>query len=208
VVRLKRPEQSARNRERVLQSAFELFRERGFHGATLEAIADAAGFSKGVIYSQFGSKDDLFLALSESRGVRRLERLRKVVREAAPENALDAVWQASRAARRADVRWSLVVLEFRAHAARSPKLNRSYAAIRMRVVEVLAEVLEALAERSGEGSRHAPRDLARLMLVLDSGAVLENLVSAPGATFDLSRRAFQLLLKDATPRDGEAEAVS
>jgi hypothetical protein len=46
------------------------------------------------------------------------------------------------------------------------------------------------------------------MLVLDSGAVLENLLSAPGATFELSRRTFQLLLKDATPRDGEAEEVS
>src|SRR4029453_9293909 len=40
---------------------------RGYAGATLDAIGEEAGFSKGVIYSQFGSKADLFLALLERR---------------------------------------------------------------------------------------------------------------------------------------------
>lgn len=40
---------------------------RGYHGATLEQIADEAGFSKGVVYSQFDSKADLFLTLLRAR---------------------------------------------------------------------------------------------------------------------------------------------
>jgi AcrR family transcriptional regulator len=204
VVRLRRPEQSALNRERVLESAFGLFRGRGFHGATLEAIADAAGFSKGVIYSQFGSKDDLFLALTERRVAKRLESLRKAAHGTDAEAAMRQVWAVVRAARHADVRWSLVVIEFRAHAARHPKLNRRYAAMRARQFDVVVQVFEALRERSGGVSRHAPRDLARLAVVIDSGAALENLVSPPGATFELSRRAFQLLLGDpAGPSDQE-----
>ena len=40
---------------------------RGYAGATLEAIADDAGFSKGVVYAQFAGKPDLLLALLEAR---------------------------------------------------------------------------------------------------------------------------------------------
>src|SRR5215472_3667702 len=65
--RLTRVEQSARNRSLVLAAARRMFLERGYHGASLEQIADEAGFSKGVVYSQFESKADLFLGLMEQR---------------------------------------------------------------------------------------------------------------------------------------------
>ena len=58
-------EQGERNRALVLAAARRVFLERGYAGATLEAIADEAGFSKGVVYSQFAGKPDLFLALLE-----------------------------------------------------------------------------------------------------------------------------------------------
>ncbi len=51
--RLSRPEQTQRNRSLVLKAARQVFLARGYHGATLERIADEAGFSKGVVYSQF-----------------------------------------------------------------------------------------------------------------------------------------------------------
>ena len=65
--RLTRAEQSERNRGLVLAAARRVFLARGYHGATLEQIADEAGFSKGVVYSQFESKADLFLGLLEAR---------------------------------------------------------------------------------------------------------------------------------------------
>ena len=65
--RLTRTERSGRNRARVLEAARRVFLERGYHGATLEQIAAEAGFTKGVVYSQFDSKADLFLALLELR---------------------------------------------------------------------------------------------------------------------------------------------
>ena len=65
--RLTRVEQSERNRGLVLVAARRVFLARGYHRATLEQIADEAGFSKGVVYSQFESKADLFLALLEAR---------------------------------------------------------------------------------------------------------------------------------------------
>ena len=64
-VRLRRAEQVERNRGAVLEAARQVFIERGYAGASLEAIAEEAGFSKGVGYSQFGSKPELFFALLE-----------------------------------------------------------------------------------------------------------------------------------------------
>ena len=40
---------------------------RGFHGASVEEVADVAGYTKGAVYSNFAGKDDLFLAVLESR---------------------------------------------------------------------------------------------------------------------------------------------
>ena len=39
------------------------FSRDGYHGASLEEIADTAGFSKGAVYSNFGGKAELFLAV-------------------------------------------------------------------------------------------------------------------------------------------------
>ena len=55
-------------RAHLLAAAAEVFAERGFQRATLDQIADAAGFSKGAVYSNFASKDELFLALNQRQG--------------------------------------------------------------------------------------------------------------------------------------------
>ena len=86
--RLRRAEQVERNREEVLAGARRVFLARGYGKATVEAIAEDAGFSTGVVYSQFGSKADLFLALLERRIDERAERNDEVT---APLAGLDGV---------------------------------------------------------------------------------------------------------------------
>jgi AcrR family transcriptional regulator len=63
--RLTREESKAATRERLLDAARTLFAASGFHGASVEEIAAAAGFSTGALYSNFEGKEDLFLALME-----------------------------------------------------------------------------------------------------------------------------------------------
>ena len=48
--RLRRAEQVERNREMVLEAARRVFIDRGYAGASLEAIAEEAGFSRGVVF--------------------------------------------------------------------------------------------------------------------------------------------------------------
>jgi AcrR family transcriptional regulator len=52
-----------RRRPQLLDAALELFLERGYEGTSMEAIAEAAGVSKPVVYSAFEGKEQLFRAL-------------------------------------------------------------------------------------------------------------------------------------------------
>ena len=126
--RLSRPEQVQRNRGLVLDAARRVFLERGYAGATLEAIADEAGFSKGVVYSQFAGKADLFLALLEARIDERAEQNE---RPSGPRGSGRPARAAAAPTRRqpGDAGWSRLLIEFRVVAAREPGLNARYAAV-------------------------------------------------------------------------------
>src|SRR5579871_1809151 len=52
-------EQAAKNRERILEVASRLMRERGISGVGVDALTEAAGMTHGSLYSQFGSKERL-----------------------------------------------------------------------------------------------------------------------------------------------------
>src|SRR4249920_3279690 len=116
-VRLSRPEQTERNRALLLAAARRVFLARGYHGATLDQIADDAGFSKGVVYSQFRSKADLFLALLEDRIRERAQENIDLVVDLAGERGLAALIDHASQVARAEPEWGLLVIEFRVHAA-------------------------------------------------------------------------------------------
>jgi AcrR family transcriptional regulator len=56
-----------RTRERLLQTAVEVIREKGFYKTTLEEVARRAGMTRGAIYGNFKNKDELFLAVVDTR---------------------------------------------------------------------------------------------------------------------------------------------
>jgi len=60
---LTRAEKQARTRAALLDAAARVFVERGFQRASVELIAAEAGFTRGAFYSNFASKEELFLAL-------------------------------------------------------------------------------------------------------------------------------------------------
>src|SRR5207244_3005141 len=56
-----------RTRARLLDAAVEVIREKGFYRTTLEDVAGRAGMTRGAIYGNFKDKDELFLAVVETR---------------------------------------------------------------------------------------------------------------------------------------------
>ena len=81
VARLARPERKAKTREDILAAARRVFFGSGFHGTTLDEIAEEAGYTKGAVYSNFASKDDLFLAVFEDRYSREQDEMQRVLTE-------------------------------------------------------------------------------------------------------------------------------
>jgi len=171
--RLSRAEQNDRNRALLLAAARRVFLARGYYAATLEQIADEAGFSKGVVYSRFASKADMFLALLEDRIEERAAQNARAATELAGSGDFDALLDLAQQAERAAPGWRLLVTEFRIHAARDPELNRRYAALHARAVEGIARALVSISERAGETLPSPPRQLAELVLAIEAGLALE-----------------------------------
>ncbi|MPY94096.1 MAG: TetR family transcriptional regulator [Acidimicrobiia bacterium] len=173
MTRLRRSEQVERNRELVLAGARRVFLDKGYAGASLEAIAEEAGFSKGVVYSQFTSKADLFLVLLERRIAERAEENERVAAELAGIDEVTMLVGTATAAVAAEPEWSLLVVEFRAHAARDPELNARYAAVHARAVDGVAATLGRLHRASGLEPAFPLRTMAELVMAFGAGIVLE-----------------------------------
>jgi AcrR family transcriptional regulator len=204
--RLSRTERAEQTRAQVLGAAARLFRKQGFHRATVEQIADAAGFSTGVIYSQFGGKDGLFLALIEQHAEAFATRLREGIGGTTGPDALNTLWSLARSTRDADVPWGLAVIEFRIHAARNRALNRRYAALHEKTLGLAADVVATLARQAGLALDFAAEDFARFVAVLDTGGLLERQAEGPGSAFELSRRAAWLLLTESASAETQERA--
>lgn len=182
-IRLRRAEQTAETRRRLLEAAQRVFVARGFFDASLDQVAEEAGLTKGAVYSRFESKGDLFLALYEERVAARFEELQLVPdRAATPEAAAAMQMRRWLELMRADPAWALLVTEFRVYAARRPELNARYAALHGRLRDAVAA---ALAERFAEAGLESPiplADVARVALAVGAGATLAR--CAEGAAFD------------------------
>jgi AcrR family transcriptional regulator len=69
-------------REQLVQTALGVFADKGFHAASMNDIAEAAGVTKPVLYQHFVSKRELYLALLEESGNRLVSALHKATSEA------------------------------------------------------------------------------------------------------------------------------
>jgi AcrR family transcriptional regulator len=192
--RLSRAEQTERNRAALLASARRVFLERGYHGASVDQIADAAGFSTGVVYSQFGGKADLFLALLEARIAERAAGNARAVEGLAGDAGLSELLAHAASVDRAEPEWGLLVIEFRVHAARDPELGRRYAAVHQGTLAGMERAVTGLYQRAGQAPPLPPADLARLLVAVGAGARLEQAAepgSSPAAL--LARQLGQLI---------------
>jgi len=171
--RLGRAQMVERNREAVLSVARRVFIDEGYAGATLEAIAEEAGFSKGVMYSQFESKADLFLTLLARRIEERAAQNERIVAEYAGIDGFRKLLETGGEDARAEAGWARVLVEFRALAFRDPSLSARFAAADARTVDNLASQLERLCIKAEIQPRFPPRAMAQFILALASGFILE-----------------------------------
>ncbi len=175
--RLTRGEQRSRTRSRLIGAAARVFARRGFEGASLSEIADEAGFTKGAVYSNFASKEDLLLTVLEEHLVHRLDDVRSAFAET---GSLDDVRAGGTTlARIADVDADLWVLfvEFWTRASRDPRVRQRLAANYERWREAVGALVAARFERLGVPLPAPAEDVAAAAIALAEGRMLQHLVS-------------------------------
>jgi AcrR family transcriptional regulator len=162
-----------RTRERLFEAASEVFTRDGFQGASIEAICEAAGFTRGAFYSNFASKEELFLALTERQARQDVAAIEATVAgldagvvssEGVDRDAVRRVLTAVTCTQGTERSWFAINAEFELLAMRDPEVGARWTqqqqALRGELAAALSRVL------AGIGARFAvePRVAVDLLL--------------------------------------------
>ncbi|TXD00137.1 TetR/AcrR family transcriptional regulator [Streptomyces sp. ISID311] len=123
-----RAETKARTRRLLLDAAARTYARKGFAGASVEEIAEAAGFSIGAVYSNFGSKERLFVELLRERASEQVSRATRIVADAqAGDDPVPALGRLLANAADKDPDFAPLQAEFWLYAVRNPPLMETLA---------------------------------------------------------------------------------
>jgi len=197
--RLTREQSKANTRERLLDAARSVFAGAGFHGASVEEVAAAAGFSTGALYSNFDGKEDLFLALMEREIDEHAREISNAVAER-PSVAERATGGARRWMTIIEREPELVLLftEFWAYGVRDAEMRPKVAA-RFAHVRALLTKLIADGAREFELKLELPAEhLAVAIDALADGIARQKLADPRAVPDDLLGRVLAMLFAAAT----------
>ncbi len=197
--RLTREQSKAHTRERLLAAARRVFARNGYHGASVEQVASEAGFSTGALYSNFGGKEDLFLALMEreieahAREISTAVQARHSVAERATGGARQWMTMIER-----EPELLLLFMEFWAYGVRDPEM-------RPRVAEQFGRMRQLLTRLIADGMRDFELELElpaeQLAVTIDAladGIARQKLTDPDAVPDDLMGRILSLLFAAVT----------
>lgn len=175
--RLTRAERREHTRACLMDAAARVFSRRGLQQASIDELAEEAGYTKGAFYANFKSKEELFLAMLDERFATRLEEIERVIDSDAD---LESVTRRSGAdftsGLRADPEWERLFFEFSAYAARNAdfrdELVTRYRALRT----AIADQLRRYGERHGLQTPAPYEDVSLMTFALANGFALEKLL--------------------------------
>jgi AcrR family transcriptional regulator len=179
--RLTRPERKERTRTDLVAAARRVFERHGFHRASLEQIAEEAGYTKGAVYSNFAGKDELFLAVLDEHIAERVPVYSEIIRgQRTFEGALRSIARHLVALGEEDPAWTPLLVEFWTHASGREPLRRAVRERHDRQMQAVGAALDDLAARHGMAYRLPTPEFVRGSAALARGMGLERLVD-PGA---------------------------
>lgn len=162
-------------RSLLLDAAEEVFAEKGFTTATLDDIAQAAGYTKGAIYKHFSAKEELFLAVSDRYWRRYFDNFAEVMSNASrvgPQELDEIAERWAQLSRDRGAEHAALGHEFTLYLLRNPDARERVAAKRAEVVAALAEFIVAGIERLGATLLIPPLTLAQALVATSDSVVL------------------------------------
>ncbi|MBN8205272.1 TetR/AcrR family transcriptional regulator [Microbacterium esteraromaticum] len=182
------PTRSRENtRARLFEAAGQVFAEVGLEGATVEAVCERAGFTRGAFYSNFESKDELFLMLAGTVAAGRLTAVREQVTAMAADGALEDCTAAGLVQRVMDAggddRLSIMLMsEIRIRAMRDPAFGAAYLAQEHEVETSIADIIREIVDAGTIALRLDPLLAARVLMIVWEGMAVRGAMSGADDT--------------------------
>lgn len=184
-------------RRRLLDAALQVFAERGYDAASVEEVAAAAGFTKAAVYSNFGGKDDLFLALMDAQITSRVEAARRAVAEMPVEprsaDALARVGQVLTEALTREREWQLLFLDYWRRAVRDESVRRRFRQHRRALRASIAAAIGPAVPEAPGGAGLGRHDVVTVVLAVSNGLAIERLTGPATVPDDLFGRILTAL---------------
>jgi AcrR family transcriptional regulator len=185
--RLTRKEKQAHTRSCLMQSAAKVFTRRGLQQASIDEVAEDAGFTKGAFYANFKNKEELFLAMLDERFTERIEDIERVIAgegttaEKARRAGDDLTSMIS-----ADPEWERLFFEFSAYAARNEEFRQELVTRYLSMRDRIAAALRARHEEFGIESPPLPfEEVALMACAMGNGFALEKLLGGDAVPNEL-----------------------
>lgn len=174
--RLTRVEQQVRTRAALLEAGGRVFVARGFAGASVEAIAAEAGFTRGAFYANFGSKEALFAALLQERVYAVYSRMAEGFLAGTDRSSPRQIGERLATVQAdPDGKWMFRLwLELLAHADRDPALGELAKGFWAGNRALLTEILQRESTARGIELPASARDLATAQIAMDIGLALQH----------------------------------
>ena len=130
-----------RTRANLLDAAFAVFAAKGFGRVSIEEVCEAAGYSRGAFYSNFGTLDELFFALYQERADLIAEQVAGALALDGPDLDVPAAVDRVTDVLLLDLDWLLVKTDFLVHAARDAEVAQTLLDHRARLRGAIAQRL-------------------------------------------------------------------
>ncbi|WP_395310962.1 TetR/AcrR family transcriptional regulator [Mycobacterium sp. AMU20-3851] len=192
--RLTRAESKELTRRRLLDAAAGMFARRGYSAATVDEIAESAGFSVGAVYSNFANKDEMFAALMTDRAVDRMDAVGDIIRSAQAESAdpLHALGRMLIEMADKEIDAAVLRTEFWLHAVRNPDLMQIEAAASAKTLDALRGILSNMLERNGvDVEQVSVDDFATTTLAMFGGLIRQRRIEPERVTEEMFGQALR-----------------
>ncbi len=164
-------------KDRIVQKAFKVFRERGYHSTKMTDIAAEVNYSKGTLYQYFKSKDELFAAAFNYRIKSRQDQLLSLLKNDLTFFATEEFFLELYNSMTNSLRFSFDVLNL------AKENDQLYEKLTVRNEDALSRLLEFFENQKREGKIRNEVD-SRLIVLMFLG-LRDGIVSVPSYGFDL-----------------------
>jgi AcrR family transcriptional regulator len=179
----------------LIEAARRCFAERGYGGASIGDIVDAAGFTKGAFYSNFESKEAVLLELLKRQKARTVTALGDVLEtEDDLDKILDAIAERI-SVLNSEENWGLLAMELQLQAIRSAEFGVEFRKVHLDHIHALGKLLESLFRKAGRKLPLERDSLAAAFVAMVQGVNLQRWLSPGNKRASLSGRLVKVLLR-------------